>query len=142
MMDLVSMAADIKENGYVDEYAEMPDGVYECTFEEVTAKSKSETGTEWISIQFDVIDGDQVGRKIWVNYFLIGKNLKEFQIKRAINDLQELVALYGYELPSESFTDMETLAGNIETLVGEIAVITKATNKSGYSNYKIELGAF
>ncbi|MFV0395100.1 MAG: DUF669 domain-containing protein [Coprobacillaceae bacterium] len=142
MIDLVSMAADIKENGYVDEFAEIPDGVYECAIEEVTSKSKSDTGTEWVSMQMDILDGDNVGQKIFIPYFLVGKNLRDFQIKRSINDLQELVKLYDYELPIEAFADMETLAGNIRTLVGELATVTKTTNKSGYANYKIEKGAF
>lgn len=136
MMDLLSIANKTLEGfnpatDKVEDFENLPDGEYNCLLEDVTNKKSEKTGSEWIGFKFNVLDGDYAGRYIFVNYFFTEKT-----VSRSIKQLSKLTHDFGYELPIESFQDMDTLKDALLTLCGNTANV-KQTTKNDYSNYKV-----
>lgn len=114
----------------VDDFEEIADGTYNCLLEKVTAR-KNEKGTNWISFDFSIMDSED-NRHLFVSYFFTEK-----MIERSIKALNKLAYDFGYQLPVESFTDMETLADTLNAMAGNQAEIVKKTSNSGFTNYKV-----
>lgn len=114
----------------VDDFEEIADGTYSCLLEKVTAR-KSEKGTNWISLDFSIMDEGE-NRHIFVPYFFTEKT-----IERSIKAINKLAFDFGYTLPVESFTDLETLADTLNGMAGNQAEIVKKTSTSGFTNYKV-----
>lgn len=114
----------------VDDFEEIADGTYSCLLEKVTAR-KSEKGTNWISFDFSQTNSED-NRHIFVSYFFTEKT-----IERSIKAINKLAYDFGYTLPVESFTDLETLANTLNDMAGNEAIVEKKTSNSGFVNYKV-----
>lgn len=115
----------------VDDFEKLPDGEYNCLLEDVTAR-KSEKGTNWISFKFSVMTGDYENRIIFVNYFFTDKT-----VERSIKGITKLAYEFGYEIPEESWTNLETLADTLNAMAGNQATVKQTTSKNDFTNYKV-----
>lgn len=137
MEDLLSIASKTMENfnpavDKVDDFENLPDGEYSCLLEDVTARKSEEKGTEWMSFKFSVMSGDYENRLIFVNYFFTEKT-----VERSIKGITKLAYEFGYEIPVESWTNLETLAETLNAMAGNQATVKQTTSKNGYANYKV-----
>lgn len=136
MDDLLSIASKTMENfnpatDSVDNFENLPDGEYNCLLEDVTAR-KSEKGTNWISFKFSVMEGDYENRLIFVNFYFTEKT-----IERSIKGIIKLAFEFGYELPSDAFTNYDTLAETLNSMAGNQATVKQTTSKNDFANYKV-----
>lgn len=115
----------------VDDYEKLPDGEYNCLLEDVTAR-KSEKGTEWIAFKFSIMSGEYENRLIFVNKFFTEKT-----IERSIKEITKLSFEFGYELPTDAFTSLETLAETLNGMAGNQAIVKQTTSKNDFTNYKV-----
>ena len=137
MDDLLSIAQKTMEKfdpatDKVDDFEEVADGEYSCLLEDVTARKSEEKGTNWISFKFSIMEGDYENRYLFVNYFFTEKT-----IERSIKGITKLAYEFGYELPTEAFTNYDTLAETLNSMAGNQAIVKKSTSKNGYTNYKV-----
>lgn len=135
MDDLLNIATSVMEGfdpatDKVDNFEEVADGTYTCLLEKVTAR-KNDKGTNWISFDWSQVSSED-NRHIFVNYFFTEK-MQERNIKALI----KLAYEFGYQLPLESFTDLETLAETLNGMAGNQATVEKKTSNSGFTNYKV-----
>lgn len=138
MDNLLNIATEVMEKfdpavDKVDDFEKLPDGEYTCLLEDVTSKS-NEKGTNWISFKFSVIEGEYENRLIFVNYFFTEK-----MAERSIKGINKLAYDFGYGLPLEAFTTLETLAETLNTISGNQAVVKQTTSKNDFTNYKVTL---
>ena len=136
MDDLLNIAQKTMENfdpatDKVDDFEEVADGEYTCLLEDVTARV-SEKGTNWISLKFSIMEGDNEGRFLFVNYFFTEKT-----VERSIKGITKLAYEFGYELPTDAFTSYESLAETLNGMAGNQATVKKSTSKNGFTNYKV-----
>ncbi len=121
----------------VDSYGEIADGVYNCLLEKVTARESSK-GTPFISLDFSVMD-ENIHGHIFVPYFFSEKT-----IERSIKVVTKLAYEFGYELPTDAFTNMESLAQALDSMSGNQAVVEIKTPKPKneddkvFPNYKVQ----
>lgn len=137
MDDLLNIAQKTMENfnpavDKVDDFENLPDGEYSCLLEDVTARKSEEKGTEWMSFKFSVMSGEYENRLIFVNYFFTEKT-----VERSIKGITKLAYEFGYEIPVESWTNLETLAETLNAMAGNQATVKQSTSKNGYTNYKV-----
>lgn len=137
MDDLLNIASKTMEGfdpatDSVDTFEEIKDGEYNGLLEEVTAR-KNDKGTNWISIKFSILDNEEYkNRFIFVNYFFTEKT-----IERSIKAITKLAYEFGYTLPVDAFTSLDTLAETLNGMAGNQAVVKKTTSNSGFVNYKV-----
>ena len=115
----------------VDDFEKLPDGEYDCLLEDVKAR-KNEKGTNWISLKFSIMNGAYANRLLFVNYFFTEKT-----IERSIKTITKLAFDFGYELPADAFTSLETLAETLNGIAGNQATVKQSTSKNDYTNYKV-----
>lgn len=136
MDDLLSIASKTME-GFnpatdpVDSFKKLQDGEYNCLLEEVTAR-KNDKGTNWVSLKFSIMDGASAGRLIFVNYFF-----SEKMVEISIKAINKLAYDFGFELPVEAFTSLETLAETLNGLAGNQAIVKQTTSKNDFTNYTV-----
>ena len=136
MSNLVDIAREVMAEfnpatDKVDDFEKLPDGDYNCILEDVTSRKSEEKGTEWISLKFSIMNGDYENRLIFVNYFFTEKTT-QWSIKR----ITKLAYDFGYDIPLESFTDLETLANTLNAMAGNQAIVSQTT-KNDFANYKV-----
>lgn len=121
----------------VDSYEQIADGVYNCLLEKVTARETSK-GTPYISLDFSVMD-ENVHGHIFVPYYFSEKTLE-----RSIKAVTKLAYEFGYELPADTFTDLESVAQALDSMSGNQAVVEiktptpKNENDKAFPNYKVQ----
>jgi len=135
MDDLLKVAGSVMKSfdpktDSADDFESIKDGEYNCLLEEINHKVAS-TGNNGISFTFNITDGEYAGRFIWVNYWF--NNQEQKQVKR----IMKLAYEFGYELPLEAFSSLDTLVEALQDLCGTCAVVKQTTSKSGYTNYSI-----
>lgn len=136
MDDLLSIASGIME-GFnpatdpVDNFENVADGEYNCLLEKVTYRENAK-GTKWVSFDYSIIDGEEMGRHIFVNYFFSEKML-ETNIKKII----KVAFDFGYELPQDVFTSYEVLADYLNQMAGNQATVKQTTSKNGFANHTV-----
>ena len=135
MDDLLNIATKTMEGfnpatDKVNDFEEIADGTYNCLLEKVTAR-KSEKGTNWISLDFSIMDSED-NRHIFVPYFFSEKT-----IERSIKAITKLAYEFGYELPIDAFTSYESLAETLNGMAGNQATVEKKTGKNEFVNYKV-----
>ena len=135
MDNLLDIANKVMEgfdpaNDKVDNFEKLPDGEYTCLLEKATAK-KNDKGTQWISLDFSIMDRED-NRHLFVPYFFTDKSME-----RSIKGISKLAFDFGYTLPADAFTDLETLAGYVDQMAGNQAIVKQTTSKNDYTNYKI-----
>ncbi len=136
MDDLLNIATKTMEGfnpatDTVDDFEKLADGDYTCLLEDVTNR-ESEKGTKWISFKFSVMEGDYENRLIFVNYFFTEKTME-----RSIKSITKLAYEFGYELPLDAFTSLETLAETLNNMAGNRAIVHQTTSKNDFVNYKV-----
>lgn len=136
MEDLLNIASKVMEGfnpatDKVDDFEKLPDGEYNCLLEDVTAR-KSEKGTQWIALKFSIMSGEFENRLIFVNKFFTEKT-----IERSIKEITKLAFDFGYSLPTDAFTSLETLAQTLNTMAGNQATVKQTTSKNDFTNYKV-----
>ena len=137
MDDLLNIATNVMENfdpatDSVDTYEDIKDGNYTGLLESVTS-NQNDKGTTWICFKFSILDNEEYkNRFIFVNYFFTEK-----MVERSIKALNKLAYEFGYQLPVESFTSLDTLAETLNGMAGNQAIIEKKTSNSGFVNYKV-----
>ena len=137
MDDLLNIATKTMEKfnpatDSVDEFEKIPDGEYNCLLEEVTARKSENTGTNWISLKFSILDGEYENRLLFVNYFFTEKSTE-----RSVKAISKLAYEFGYEIPIDSFATLETLAETLNSMAGNQAIVSQKTSKNDYANYKV-----
>ena len=136
MDDLLSIASKTMEGfnpatDSVDNFENLPDGEYSCLLEDVTYR-KNEKGTNWIALKFSIMSGEFENRLIFVNKFFTEKT-----IERSIKEITKLAFDFGYSLPTDAFTSLETLAQTLNTMAGNQATVKQTTSKNDFTNYKV-----
>lgn len=137
MDDLLNIATKTMEGfdpatDSVDDFEEIKDGEYNALLEDVTAR-KNDKGTNWISFKFSILDNEEYkNRFIFVNYFFTEKT-----IERSIKAINKVAYEFGYQLPVDAFTSLDTLAETLKGMAGNQAVVKKTTGNSGFVNYKV-----
>lgn len=137
MDDLLNIAQKTMENfnpatDKVDNYEEVEDGDYTCLLEKVTHRVSAEKGTNWISFDFSIIEGENENRHMFVNYFFTEKTAE-----RSIKTINKVAYEFGYTLPVEAFSSFETLAETLNSMAGNQAIVSKKTSNNGFTNYKV-----
>lgn len=116
----------------VDNFEEVADGEYNCLIQDVKHNVSNETGNHRVTFKYEIMDGDNEGRLIFVSYFFTEKT-----IERSIKALNKLAFDFGFELPVEAFTDYDTLAETLNNMTGLQATVEKKTNKNDFVTYKV-----
>lgn len=116
----------------VDNFEEVADGEYNCLIQDVKHNVSNETGNHRVTFKYEIMDGDNEGRLIFVSYFFTEKT-----IERSIKALNKLAFEFGFELPVEAFTDYDTLAETLNNMAGLQATVEKKTNKNDFVTYKV-----
>ena len=137
MDDLLNIANKVMEGfnpatDKVDDFEKLPDGEYNCLLEDAKARKSEQTGSQWISLKFSIMDGEYENRLIFVNYFFTDKT-----IERSIKAITKLAYDFGYELPTDAFTSLETLAETLNGMAGNQATVKQTTSKNDFTNYKV-----
>lgn len=141
MKDLLKIAGNVMDNfnpetDSANDFENLPDGQYVGLIEEVKSR-KNEKGTEWISLKVSVEHDEEEdkykGRLIFVSFFFTEK-----QVERQIKTITKMVHDLGFEaLPLTAWEDLDTLAENLQALVGTEVQIDQQTSKSGYTNHTV-----
>lgn len=116
----------------VDNFEEVADGEYNCLIQDVKHNVSNETGNHRVTFKYEIMDGDNEGRLIFVSYFFTEKT-----IERSIKALNKLAYEFGFELPVDAFTDYDTLAETLNNMAGLQATVEKKTNKNDFVTYKV-----
>lgn len=137
MEDLLNIAQKTMKNfnpatDTVDDFEKLPDGEYNCLLEDATKKKSDKTGNEWISLKFSIISGEYENRLIFVNYFFTEKTAE-----RSIKTINKLAYEFGYELPVEAFTTLDSLAETLNGMAGNQAVVKQTTSKNDFTNFTV-----
>ncbi len=137
MDDLLNIASKTMEKfnpatDKVDDFEKIPDGEYNCLLEEVTARKSENTGTNWISLKFSIIEGEYENRLLFVPYFFTEKTAE-----KSVQRITKLAYEFGYEIPIDSFSSLETLAKTLNSMAGNQAIVSQKTSKNDYANYKV-----
>lgn len=141
MNDLFSIAQKTMEKYEVGEevageYEKLPDGEYNCLLEEVTHRSNEEKKNDCITFKFSVLDEDYANKYLFVNYYF-GGNMKEWQEERNFQDIRNIVAGFGYDLPADSYANFEVFTETLNQMAGNQAIVKQTTNKNDYTTYKV-----
>lgn len=109
-MSLMDAAAAIlaegfdRKKGAVSDYEDLPEGTYEAMLENVEWKIKTETGFEWLSLEFEILSEGFEGRK----YFgMIAFENEQF-LNQNIKLAMRIAAAVGVELEPDAFAEPET----------------------------------
>ncbi len=86
-----------------------------------------------VEVTADEQEDKYVGRLIFVSFFFTEK-----QVERQIKTITKMVHDLGFEaLPLTAWESLETLAENLQGLVGQDVIIDQKTSKSGYANHTV-----
>jgi hypothetical protein len=137
MDDLLTLAGDLVENNNFqkDSFQEetKPDGEYLTSIESIKLKESESTGTEWFNFVLNILDGEYVGEKFYVNLFLTEKS-----VKASLSKIMRLITAMGYEIDLSMFQDKLSIEQGLQSVIGENIVLTKSTSKSGFINYSFK----
>lgn len=93
---------DVKK-GAVSDYEDLPEGTYEAILENVEWKT-SDSGWEWLSLQFEILSEGFEGRKYFGMISFMNENFMNMNIKLALR----VAGAVGVELKPEDFEAPET----------------------------------
>jgi hypothetical protein len=93
----------LNDNGF--DRAPLPDGEYDVVINDSDYKQTKNGNGYYVSVEFEVIDGEHAGRKVWANYNLVNPNAQAQEIgeqqfaklclatlgKLSCNDTDELI---------------------------------------------------
>lgn len=108
-MSLMEAAASILAEGFdikkgaVSDYEDLPEGTYEAILENVEWKT-SDSGWEWLSLQFEILSEGFEGRKYFGMISFMNENFMNMNIKLALR----VAGAVGVELKPEDFETPET----------------------------------
>lgn len=139
-MSLRDIAAQILAEGFnpetdpVSEFDELPDGEYDAILTDVNWRT-NDNGTEWLSLEFEILNEGFEGRKYFGNIFFSNEKMLGLNIKRTM----KYAFILGVELDADVFDAPETeLVDAFKTALGNQVTLTLKTNKKGtFQNFEI-----
>lgn len=108
-MSLMDIAAQILDEGFdakkdsVSEFDDLPDGTYYAMLENVEWRT-SDSGFEWLSLVFEVTEGEHEGRKFFGMISFNNERFQNMNIKLAM----QTAAAVGVDLQPDDFAEPET----------------------------------
>lgn len=108
-MSLMDAAAQILSEGFdvkkgaVSDFEDLPEGTYEALLEKVEWRT-SDSGWEWLSLQFEVLTEGFEGRKYFGMISFVNEQFMNMNIKLALR----VAGAVGVELSPEDFESPET----------------------------------
>lgn len=138
MDDLLILASELVKDGNYkkNNYEEhKPDGDYNVIIESIALKESEQTGTQWFNIVSKVLDGEYAEENFYTSYFLTEKAMKI-----SLANIMKFVNACGYEVDVNMFTDLDTLNKALQSLVGSVCILNKATSKKGFVSYTFSNG--
>lgn len=112
----------------------LPDGEYDMVLNSVSHKVSDRTGTEWVSLECEVIAGELAGRKEFVGMFF-GTG-SEFVTNKAIKSMAQAASVFEVELSNEDWEDEHSLVEGLQPAIGSqfLLKIVSSPNKKDPSN--------
>jgi len=142
-MDLKAMAAQLLADGFdpatspVSDFENLPDGVYDAIF--TTAEWRtSDSGWEWLSVQFEILNEGFEGRKYFGMISFITESMIAMNMKLAMKTAHAVDVV----LSPEDFIQPETdlVAAFQDGLGKEVGLkLTSWKNKAGKSGQNFEV---
>lgn len=145
-MNLKDMAAQILSEGFnpatspVSDYENLPDGTYDALLENVEWRT-SESGFEWLSLAFEILNEGYEGRKYFGMISFNNEKMVGLNIKRAMKTANAV----GVELqPSDFESPEQNLVEAFEEGLGKEVELkltswtSKKTGKSG-QNFDVDV---
>lgn len=133
-MNLKAMAQQILQEGFdpktdavSDEYENLPDGLYDGILMDVSWRVSDNTGTEWLSFEFEILNEGYENRKYFGNIFFSNEKMMQLNLKRAM----KTAAILDVDLTVEDFEDTDTLVETLKQGIGNQCMIELKTNKKG-----------
>lgn len=115
----------------------LPDGEYDMVLNSVTHKVSERTGTEWVSLECEVIAGELSGRKEFVGMFF-GTG-SEFVTNKAIKSIAQAASVFEIELTNEDWEDEHTLVEGLQPAIGSqflLKVVSTPNKKEPTNPYR------
>lgn len=138
-MNLKEMAAKILEEGFnpetdpVNDFDNLPDGSYDALLTNVSWRT-NDNGTEWLSLEFEIINEGFEGRKFFGNIFFSVEKMLQVNIKRTM----KYATILGVDLSIDDFGDPETsLVEAFKNGLGNHVELTLKTSKSNFQNFDL-----
>lgn len=118
---------DPKTDAVSDEYENLPDGLYDGILMDVSWRVSDNTGTEWLSFEFEILNEGYENRKYFGNIFFSNEKMMQLNLKRAM----KTAAILDVDLTVEDFEDTDTLVETLKQGIGNQCMIELKTNKKG-----------
>lgn len=115
----------------------LPDGEYDMVLNSVTHKVSERKGTEWVSLECEVIAGELSGRKEFVGMFF-GTG-SEFVTNKAIKSIAQAASVFEIELTNEDWEDEHTLVEGLQPAIGSqflLKVVSTPNKKEPTNPYR------
>lgn len=115
----------------------LPDGEYDMVLNSVTHKVSERTGTEWVSLECEVIAGELSGRKEFIGMFF-GTG-SEFVTNKAIKSIAQAASVFKIELTNEDWEDEHTLVEGLQPAIGSqflLKVVSTPNKKEPTNPYR------
>lgn len=138
-MNLKEMAAQILQEGFnpetdsVNDFDNLPDGIYDALFTNVSWRT-NDNGTEWLSLEFEILNEGYEGRKYFGNIFFSVEKMLQVNIKRTM----KYAAILGVTLGPDDFADPEqNLVEAFKNGLGNQVELELKTSKKGFQNFEL-----
>lgn len=128
---------DPKKDSPNNSNQKLPDGEYDMVLNSVTHKVSERTGTEWVSLECEVIAGELSGRKEFVGMFFGTGN--EFVTNKAIKSIAQAASVFEIELTNEDWEDEHTLVEGLQPAIGSqflLKVVSTPNKKEPTNPYR------
>lgn len=128
---------DPKKDSPNNSNQKLPDGEYDMVLNSVTHKVSERTGTEWVSLECEVIAGELSGRKEFVGMFF-GTG-SEFVTNKAIKSIAQAASVFEIELTNEDWEDEHTLVEGLQPAIGSqflLKVVSTPNKKEPTNPYR------
>lgn len=117
-----------------NDYATIPDGIYEVSIEKVEAKISKQSQKPYLNMWTNIVNGDFKGQKIFIPFFFSNQQSSVISGKK----IKEIGYVLGFELDSSHFKNLAVLQQVMESnfLTGIITIEQK--EKNGFKSYTIK----
>jgi hypothetical protein len=137
-MNLKALASQILNEGFnaktdsVNDFEELQDGLYDVLLTDASWRS-NEKGTEWLSMEFELLNEGFENRKFFGNIFFSSEKMMQMNIKKTMKS----AAMLEVELSVEDFEDTNALVEAIKHGIGNQATLTLKKQKNGFQNWDL-----
>lgn len=132
-LNLKEIAQQVLSEGFdpktdsVNDFEDLPDGIYDAILTDVKWQGPNDNGTEWLSFEFEIMNEGYEGRKYFGNIFFSNEKMMQLNLKRAM----KTGAILGVDLEIEDFEDEQTLVEKLKEGLGTQCMVELKTNKKG-----------